>query len=91
MREKYPRYAYFLAIGTPLMRESVPSICVEICPIPQRNLNLAHKYLKLGNGALWGICATQQAPMTLSTTTYCREGIASRHREVSSEFPQVTI
>jgi hypothetical protein len=35
MREWYPRYACLIGFDTPLMRESIPAICVEIHQIPQ--------------------------------------------------------
>jgi hypothetical protein len=35
MRESYPRYARLIGFDTPLMRESIPSICVEIERIQQ--------------------------------------------------------
>ena len=34
MRELYPRYACRTGCDTPLMRESVPSVCVEIGSFP---------------------------------------------------------
>jgi hypothetical protein len=34
MRERYPRYAYVISLDTLHMRESVPSVCVEIYQFP---------------------------------------------------------
>lgn len=34
MRERYPQYAGVRGLNTLFMRESVPSICVEILQVP---------------------------------------------------------
>jgi hypothetical protein len=63
MRERYPGYACTISFDTPLMREPVPSICVEIRSFPQSTRNPDTGAIAACLRRTWGMNWTPVRPL----------------------------